>query len=145
MSQDRAPIVVPRQQAGGGETAEHKVSQTVSRLSSSVLPYLKALSDGGGTLAAKQLGELHNLGIEKDDAGKIELSRLLQYMTSEKSNAIDKAEPLDQSYPISNYFISSSHNTYLTGHQLYGTASAEPYKNVCTGLFRCSPCNCEYF
>lgn len=30
----------------------------------------------------------------------------------------------DRSHPLTEYFISSSHNTYLLAHQLYGTSSA---------------------
>ena len=57
----------------------------------------------------------------------------LRLMASEESNAIGAAREQDLAHPLSNYFISSSHNTYLTGHQLYGKANVDGYKNV-----RCS-------
>ena len=37
---------------------------------------------------------------------------------------------IDTSYPLSSYFIASSHNTYLTGHQLHGDSSVTMYANV---------------
>ena len=125
-----APIVVPEQQAGGGETATHNVLRSISRFSASVLPYLKALADGKRHLSPDQVSELHGSREQKGEASKIELQHLLEYMASPLSNVVRDAIPLDGSHPISNYFISSSHNTYLTGHQLYGEASTAPYKNV---------------
>jgi phosphatidylinositol phospholipase C delta len=41
-----------------------------------------------------------------------------------------RPEDKDISKSISNYFISSSHNTYLSGNQLSSKSSTEAYKNV---------------
>ncbi|KAJ5820267.1 hypothetical protein N7474_005858 [Penicillium riverlandense] len=71
------------------------------------------------------------------DAGNKETASALEsadafrsYMKSADSNAQGPAKELDLAAPISDYFISSSHNTYLTGNQLYSDAAASAYTNV---------------
>ncbi|KAL8963201.1 MAG: hypothetical protein Q9183_005042 [Haloplaca sp. 2 TL-2023] len=66
-----------------------------------------------------------------------DLNQFLQYITSEQGNASSKLEDQDLTYPISNYFINSSHNTYLTGNQLYSDSSTDAYKNVLLRGCRC--------
>lgn len=46
-------------------------------------------------------------------------------------------ELTDRSHPLPEYFISSSHNTYLLGHQLHGTSSATAYEKALTAGSRC--------
>jgi hypothetical protein len=43
----------------------------------------------------------------------------------------------DRSHPLPEYFISSSHNTYLMAHQLFGTSSASAYETVLKAGSRC--------
>ncbi|KAI0387387.1 PLC-like phosphodiesterase [Hypomontagnella monticulosa] len=47
------------------------------------------------------------------------------------------AEVTDRSYPLPEYFISSSHNTYLLSHQLYGKSSAAAYETALNTGSRC--------
>lgn len=44
---------------------------------------------------------------------------------------------LDRSRPLPEYFISSSHNTYLMAHQLYGSSSASAYETALKTGSRC--------
>ena len=52
------------------------------------------------------------------------------YMKDATSCAQAPLKELDLSAPISDYFVSSSHNTYLTGNQLYSDAAASAYTSV---------------
>ena len=119
-------------QAGGG------VASTVRRIesvSATVLQYFKAVIDDQRHLEVDQLQEIHGSGtskhaVESKGQNRLDLKGFLDYMTSEKANAVLPAPRLDPDHPISSYFISSSHNSYLQGNQLWGEASAEVYANV---------------
>lgn len=68
---------------------------------------------------------------EPSTSSPVDMSKFLDYMTSSMGDASEKLPEQDLTYPISNYFINSSHNTYLTGNQLYSESSTDAYKNVC--------------
>ncbi|KAI0835383.1 PLC-like phosphodiesterase [Hypoxylon sp. FL0890] len=55
-------------------------------------------------------------------------------LKAEKPISLDQK---DLSKPISNYFISSSHNTYLSGNQLSGRSTADAYRRVLRRGCRC--------
>lgn len=52
------------------------------------------------------------------------------YMASPSASALRPARQPDITAPITDYFISSSHNTYLTGNQLSSDAAPVAYKTV---------------
>jgi hypothetical protein len=65
------------------------------------------------------------------------LNSYLQYMASPAASVVAPPQEQDLTWPLSSYFISSSHNTYLTGNQLSSDSSADAYKNVLLRGCRC--------
>ena len=99
----------------------HEEASPLQTFSPILLSYLETISSGKRPLPPWQLAELARP--EHDN-------RFLKYMSSPDADASEPCQPIDLTHPISNYFISSSHNTYLTGNQLYSQSSTDAYKNV---------------
>ena len=55
----------------------------------------------------------------------------------DKSHINVPPEVLDRSHPLPDYYISSSHNTYLMAHQLFGQSSATAYEIALNTGSRC--------
>ncbi|KAJ0066880.1 hypothetical protein NL108_004851 [Boleophthalmus pectinirostris] len=72
--------------------------------------------------------------------GLVSLQAFCSYLSSDE-NGVIPPEKLDQSedmsFPLSHYFINSSHNTYLTAGQLAGSSSVEMYRQVLLAGCRC--------
>ncbi|XP_075899111.1 1-phosphatidylinositol 4,5-bisphosphate phosphodiesterase beta-1 isoform X1 [Nelusetta ayraudi] len=72
--------------------------------------------------------------------GVITLQAFSSYLSSDE-NGVIPPEKLDQSedmsFPLSHYFVNSSHNTYLTAGQLAGSSSVEMYRQVLLAGCRC--------
>ena len=96
--------------AGGGHSArESSITKDKLRVSSALKSYL-----------------VKEAVLQEADAGdqpSAALSALL-----EKSHLHVPPEVLDRSHPLPSYYISSSHNTYLMAHQLFGQSNATAYE-----------------
>uniref|UniRef100_A0A158Q7B3 Phosphoinositide phospholipase C n=1 Tax=Elaeophora elaphi TaxID=1147741 RepID=A0A158Q7B3_9BILA len=111
----------------------------------------------------KQFIEIHQMEIVNDDyAAKIiqehepdrtyrrnqqlSFEGFVRYMTDSTNYAfVPEAIKPDQDtlhYPLNYYYICSSHNTYLTGHQLKGESSTEMYRQVLLTGCRCVELDC---
>ncbi|KAF2634338.1 PLC-like phosphodiesterase, partial [Massarina eburnea CBS 473.64] len=136
----------PQLQAGGGSAAVTNKARAVKSLSSDVTKYLKTVyeevekkykletKEGLATwLAEEQQAPVMDAEILKDGS----FAHFAEYFTTGLGNVMKPAPPVDTSFPVSNYFISSSHNTYLTGNQLSSDSSVDAYKNVLSRGCRC--------
>lgn len=108
---------------GGGGQASQKATVPKGRLR--VSRALKAMLSDEGVIS------------EKDAEGdpSQHSSALRQILETHHINV--PQEVTDRSHPLSEYFISSSHNTYLQAHQLYGSAAADAYHTALSTGARC--------
>lgn len=142
------PIQESVHQAGGGQPGGEE--RTIAEVTASVLPHLQHIFDRHAGPDKKWRKEqiiafLHHVQADRvsDPSGDIatkeelDFNGFLHYMTSAAANVLSAPLEEDMSWPLSSYFISSSHNTYLTGNQLYSNSSTDAYKNVLLRGCRC--------
>ncbi|KAK9476957.1 PLC-like phosphodiesterase [Lipomyces japonicus] len=91
-------------------------------------PFKVVVDDAGFTAALTQAYE---------DSGLKNAITFTQFIDFLPHNPRAQIEHLDSSRPFNDFFISSSHNTYLVGGQLRGKASVDGYKNALLRGCRC--------
>lgn len=138
-------------QAGGGLPSGE--DQTIKEVKSSILKHLEQIYASHASPTHKLWHKdsivefLHHSQADKvtDPSGDIatrdalDFAGFLSYMTSSAADALAPLVQADQdlTWPLASYFISSSHNTYLTGNQLNSDSNAEAYRNVLLRGCRC--------
>ncbi|KAI1342486.1 PLC-like phosphodiesterase [Xylariaceae sp. FL0016] len=104
--------------AGGGHGARRtNVTQSQLRISHALRSFLvhqNVVAEEDAALGTEELAEA-------------QLSQRLRELIDKPHIAVPP-ELTDRSHPLPEYFISSSHNTYLLGHQLRGQSSASAYE-----------------
>jgi hypothetical protein len=142
------PLPDGSHQAGGGVSG--RAPHTVRTLNGHVLSHLQKLyaahagSDNTWSTekAATFLKDVQHdteaeRAVELAGGKPWDFNSFLRYMTSSVTHAVAPPREEDLSWPLSSYYISSSHNTYLTGNQLSSDSSADAYKNVLLRGCRC--------
>uniref|UniRef100_A0A0K2TV57 Phosphoinositide phospholipase C n=1 Tax=Lepeophtheirus salmonis TaxID=72036 RepID=A0A0K2TV57_LEPSM len=75
---------------------------------------------------------------------KLSFEDFLDYLYS-PSNAVvleQEVNEFEMAYPLSNFFINSSHNTYINGHQFFGCSDSRSYARVLRLGIRCIEIDC---
>lgn len=99
-----------------GAAITNQDKQRVNKTSPSSLPHLTAVSSSSPSRVSSEEEKQHPIATE---------------------TIFNKIQMDSMDYPLSFYYIASSHNTYLTGHQLKGESSAEIYRTALKSGCRC--------
>lgn len=95
-----------------------------------LLEFLEDQGEEGATLArAQQLIQTYELNETAKQHELMTLDGFMMYLLSPEGAALDTTHTCvfqDMNQPLAHYFISSSHNTYLTDSQIGGPAAPRP-------------------
>ncbi|MEQ2174973.1 1-phosphatidylinositol 4,5-bisphosphate phosphodiesterase beta-4 [Goodea atripinnis] len=92
-----------------------------------------------------QIIEKYERDEELKEKGCMSSDGFCRYLMSDENAPVflDRLELYqDMDQPLAHYFISSSHNTYLTGRQFGGKSSVEMYRQVLLSGCRCVELDC---
>ncbi|XP_071459504.1 1-phosphatidylinositol 4,5-bisphosphate phosphodiesterase delta-3 isoform X2 [Marmota flaviventris] len=111
-----------------------------------LLEFLEDQGEDGATLArAQQLIQTYELNETAKQHELMTLDGFMMYLLSPEGAALDMAHTCvfqDMGQPLAHYFISSSHNTYLTDSQIGGPSSTEAYVRAFAQGCRCVELDC---
>ncbi|XP_010353582.1 1-phosphatidylinositol 4,5-bisphosphate phosphodiesterase beta-4 isoform X3 [Rhinopithecus roxellana] len=94
---------------------------------------------------AMQIIEMYEPDEDLKKKGLISSDGFCRYLMSDENAPVflDRLELYQEmDHPLAHYFISSSHNTYLTGRQFGGKSSVEMYRQVLLAGCRCVELDC---
>jgi hypothetical protein len=141
------PLPDGSHQAGGGVSGKVHTVRTLNETTLKHLQKVYTAHAGGDSTWSTEKAAAFVKDIQRDtdaeralelaDGKAWDFNTFVRYMTSSITHAVAPPKEEDLSWPLSNYFISSSHNTYLTGNQLSSDSSADAYKNVLLRGCRC--------
>uniref|UniRef100_A0A2K6TIB4 Phosphoinositide phospholipase C n=3 Tax=Saimiri boliviensis TaxID=27679 RepID=A0A2K6TIB4_SAIBB len=111
-----------------------------------LLEFLEDQGEEGATLArAQQLIQIYELNETAKQHELMTLDGFMMYLLSPEGAALDPSHTCvfqDMNQPLAHYFISSSHNTYLTDSQIGGLSSTEAYVRAFAQGCRCVELDC---
>lgn len=113
-------------------------SQRDPRLNEILFPFFD-------TKRAMQIVETYEPDEDLKKRGHISSDGFCRYLMSDENAPVflDRLELYQEmEHPLAHYFISSSHNTYLTGRQFGGRSSVEMYRQVLLAGCRCVELDC---
>eukprot|EP00079_Xenopus_tropicalis_P010573 XP_002935564.2 PREDICTED: 1-phosphatidylinositol 4,5-bisphosphate phosphodiesterase delta-3 [Xenopus tropicalis] len=107
--------------------------------------FLQAQGEDATLERAKELIQKYELNETAKQHDLMMMEGFMMYLLSDDGDIFNQKHRMayqDMTQPLCHYFISSSHNTYLTNHQLVGESSTESYIRVFMEGCRCVELDC---